>query len=42
MTEADTKTAYIAPMTRVGEMDLESSLLQMSQNDYVYGNLDEE
>ena len=34
--------AYIPPMIRISEVDLESSLLQMSQNDYVYGNLDEE
>lgn len=42
MLEGVAKMAYIPPMIRIGEVDLESGLLQMSQNDYVYGNLDEE
>ena len=41
MTEADTKTAYLAPMAQIEEVELESGLLQMSQSDYTYGNLDE-
>jgi hypothetical protein len=37
----EVKTTYVAPKTQIVEVDLESSLLQMSQSDYVYGNLDE-
>lgn len=40
MTEGETKTTYVAPKTRIVELDLESGLLQMSQSDYIYGNLD--
>ena len=41
MIEGDARTAYVAPMAQIVEVDLESGLLQMSQNDYTYGNLDE-
>ena len=41
MIEGDAKTAYVAPKTQIVEVDLESGLLQMSQSDYTYGNLDE-
>ena len=41
MIEGDAKTAYIAPMAQIEEVELESGLLQMSQKDYSYGNLDE-
>lgn len=41
MAEGEVKTTYVAPKTRIVEVDLESGLLQMSQSDYTYGGLDE-
>lgn len=41
MIEGESKRIYIAPTTQIEEVELESGLLQMSQSDYTYGNLDE-
>ena len=41
MIEGEAKRAYIAPRAQIEEVELESGLLQMSQSDYNYGNLDE-